>query len=86
MHLIALDNKYFDRFSKYMFLGLNQDLFTLHIHLINPTQDQIDILEKENVNYSYEYENYLDNKPYLISSRFLILNELMSCYRNAEVF
>ena len=86
LHVIALDSKYYTRFSKYFLLQQKKNSIRVHIHIINPTLEQLNELSSNEVNHSIEYEGFSDKKPYYISSRFLIMNKVMEEYRNVENF
>lgn len=79
VYLISLDTKYFDRFYDYVIT--KSDAFIKHIHIINPNKEQMDKLKYLKINHSHEYEDFIDKKPYFISNRFLIANQILEIYK-----
>lgn len=84
--LIALDSKYFEKYFEYVWDSYDRikDKYEIHFHLINPRDDQIEILNALNISFSTEFISVLDPVPYYASSRFLVLPELMDVFRESN--
>lgn len=81
LRLMTVDSVYFDRFSKFV---ISQKHLPVHIHIINPRPEQIKILDDCKLNYSYENIDFIDKKPYFISSRFILVQSIIDLYPSIE--
>ena len=91
VHIIAIDEKYFDRFKDCIIYRNRMNEGVLHLHLMNPRQDQIaeiKILQQrgEHIGLSFENISCNDLKAYYIARRFLLAKELLRAYPSAEIF
>jgi len=52
----ACDNAYFDEFGKFLINSVKKNTINhIHIHIFNPTDDNLTFCRKNNVSLSYEY-------------------------------
>lgn len=84
--LVCLDSIYFEKYFQYLMKSYTElrGKFHLHIHIINPSEEQINILHSLSVSYSMENFFAKDPIPYYASSRFIILSELMDKYPGSD--
>jgi hypothetical protein len=84
--LIALDSNYFDKYFEYIWHSYDciNNKYEIHLHLINPKDDQIAKIKNLKISYSTEFFDGLDPIPYYASARFLILSELLDIYSSSN--
>jgi hypothetical protein len=80
----AADEKYFDNFALPIIKSIKQNTdHSLHLHIFNPRQDQIDLCQQESISYSFERVSFdtavqeINKKTYYACARFIRLNQLI---------
>jgi hypothetical protein len=84
--LISLDANYFDKYFSFIekSMPVVNEAFSIHLHIINPRDEQISKINQLGLSYSTEIFNSKDQIPYYASSRFLIVSDLMDHYKDSN--
>ena len=77
----SCDSIYFNNFGIPLLYSANEHGNNLHLHVINPTKQDIDLLFRlrieKNFTFTYE-ENNINNREYYSCNRFMVAHEFLS--------